>query len=1426
MLHSYSVIDNSQLKMITATDDPSICRVNLRYLRFWMSFIDVECDDECLEEISTANGHRSLRLFYQLFLVLESKDRLHFVTQRSKRDNFIPSSKKFTVTAVEEDTPCVCIKTHRLAKPLINYCDKAIIGERNKLFDNCKNEKSHREKFQKRVLSEIWDKMVEADDDEFDEHLMEKLTRQSLYERKMTSELCEIRNYRAAIVDNRRLIEEETRSAMKKDEMLNDVFRQNDRLHVISKVKRECRRLCQLKEKIEKEKARVLGEKHYKLCRAIVDDIVILTIKAAEFEASNRMPIPRNILNEWKSLFIAEQPLTFDDPSDIEEIFDLKLEEHAVMSNFDFERYKDLDAPWEEFVPETSDEERQFLELGITVLGYVVHKLLYALYPPSSGISESQVPKVKNAVVVYGLPEEIKQSQALQQLLAKSNIKLIKVEDAVNYCLSKFKEEMKDYKHIDLICYSKPETSVGTTKKYPAKARNKSKGEGDGSKAVKSGEDKETQTPRNIPYDDISPMLSDPAYIGQWAHEFLSFDQPISDELSVKVLIEYLKSLKEVDGWVLIDFPTNYNQMQRLEFALNGCRVPSESELNNGSSMESVNINDFVQDSVSRITCFECDIYADDSEVYRQSMLLPNPFKSTQEPVVSSTTFFTSFIRLIPNLQPDKYDDLDLYQVLPEDTTSLDTYYVNQDIAYVIYYNKFDQSTLKRLARLIIGDISLTQQPSEMLFDEHLLVKLQSSNNNSQVSFSENDEFIEDESTLTIKPGDRNWQWVDLPQDPTELETLGVLWENIERVYIEDLKDTFLIKRINLLSVFPYKNFIEKMTKKFIGRPDDRQELVTKFQIEYNGIDLDMRDDDEVKAELHCRVHDFQENLSNLSDQRRSVAEQERQRLINDNWTHYEAVILLNIYIALIQVEIDRTVDTFQLVQDYYWLMLKYPLTGVVQKVLLEKVPLSSASLPKTNRSKSVAKVAPPVSNGETVKQEIANLLLSGSSDDFTDCSKMYCYKVVQDNVQHATSLVSGLAKALNDNIAKETREGNSSTANYDLLEEWRFAVMYEISRVRLQLRVLESAALADLNFLIGTIHKTFNEIRESIDERYLRELNSINELSTVVKHAIEHCVPIQPELVLEGDSFSVNPDVLMYPDPPFSMTCSVRESEVMSSTRFKMVQLGRLMDIFRRVAPSGTMPTLSLVYILQDIIVCHEQADMSQLLPANWYNLNPKQVGSLVELMFGNDAYADWRDFIVQLMELPVPTQQQLLELKYQFREIDIDTTWTIQKDKIKYIHFWFLPMPLYSSAVSDHDTEAILHNNYEAQEEDIYEMEANMRNPQMIRDLKLPNCICSLNEDSDLSRLMLAKELLCQMFLASSEAICYPELLLALCKDDEPREGLAKAFAIAMDALICSDYEEGERKVDELIEQKRYNETEEAKRSQLREEAAKVFK
>lgn len=313
---------------------------------------------------------------------------------------------------------------------------------------------------------------------------------------------------------------------------------------------------------------RRIREKHRVICLKIMEDIADIAIKIADYRQTNNNHIPYSIWNEWRMSFLRNQPIfelvghfdDFEQIEDIEEIKNkeepknkeimknkvksrngekiknkkeikiekklkaeeelvrLKLERWRSLADADFENYHNLNSPWDQFVSKREEKDEEVVRLGRIVLGYVVHRLLEILYPYSSE-TVSCLPRVKVAAIILGIINSTLHEQ-LRELLKNNGIHLLRMEDAINHCLERYKQEMADVEYIDL-------NIVSTTTRDMKRLETKSKMDISRDHHLKkterkvatsqqnAAEEKQTQTPRQIPYDDMDPILSDTAYIGK-----------------------------------------------------------------------------------------------------------------------------------------------------------------------------------------------------------------------------------------------------------------------------------------------------------------------------------------------------------------------------------------------------------------------------------------------------------------------------------------------------------------------------------------------------------------------------------------------------------------------------------------------------------------------------------------------------------------------------------------------------------------------------------------------------------------------------------------------------------------------------------------------------------------------------------------------
>lgn len=318
-------------------------------------------------------------------------------------------------------------------------------------------------------------------------------------------------------------------------------------------------------------KMRRVKEKHQGICSEIINDFVDIAIKIANDRQANSNHILNSAWNEWKISFLKNQPIfelmnhfnniereekneekmNEDDEMIVEndtkrnsegnvrneeegikiekglkaeekrKLIQLQLERQRSLADADFESYRNLASPWDQFLPKKKEEDEEVNRLGCIVLGYIVHRLLKILYPYPDEVVGCSVPEVKIAAIISGIINANLHEQ-LRELLKNTGIRLLTMEDAINHCLERYKQEMVDVEYIDLNIIS---ATMRDTKRLEAKNKMEESRERHPKKIERSAkpatsqqnaaEEKQTQTPRQIPYDDMDPILSDTAYIGR-----------------------------------------------------------------------------------------------------------------------------------------------------------------------------------------------------------------------------------------------------------------------------------------------------------------------------------------------------------------------------------------------------------------------------------------------------------------------------------------------------------------------------------------------------------------------------------------------------------------------------------------------------------------------------------------------------------------------------------------------------------------------------------------------------------------------------------------------------------------------------------------------------------------------------------------------
>lgn len=115
------------------------------------------------------------------------------------------------------------------------------------------------------------------------------------------------------------------------------------------------------------------------------------------------------------------------------------------------------------------------------------------------------------------------------------------------------------------------------------------------------------------------------------------------------------------------------------------------------------------------------------------------------------------------------------------------------------------------------------------------------------------------------------------------------------------------------------QHFYEKLQniKQLLKLPDGRQSLITAFRDDYNAQDEDFLLDADVKAEFHARADELRDKLWDKIDARRDEIELERTNYIDSRWVEDHAIIITNVFVSMMQLELDRYTTTKQFICDF-----------------------------------------------------------------------------------------------------------------------------------------------------------------------------------------------------------------------------------------------------------------------------------------------------------------------------------------------------------------------------------------------------------------------------------------------------------------------------------------------------------------------------
>ncbi|XP_070332676.1 sperm flagellar protein 2 isoform X4 [Odocoileus virginianus] len=465
---------------------------------------------------------------------------------------------------------------------LNTYSDDDYIKKIQKRLEEDAFAREQREKRRRRLLM---DQLIahEAQEEAYrEEQLINRLMRQSQQERRIAVQLMHVRHEKEVLWQNRIFREKQYEERRLKD--LQDALDREAALARQAKIdfEEQALRDKEIHEQIAVERAQARYKKHYSICAEILDQILDLSTKVADYRLLTNNLIPYKLMHDWKELFfhgkpIYEQASLRHLPTKLSAEHLVELEKRNLLDNNDYEEYKNMVGEWalpEEMVENVPPSNN-------CILGHVIHRLIESSLPPQVEPTEPELPSFAIKGCLLGKTFSGK-TTALKALEKSFPIQVLSIDTLVQEAIQAFHDnesvsgaqglqKAPEEKALPVTQKSGKETQACTSS--PEDVEDVSLAE-----ALPEREDKtrfdtdarKTAKAEEVVASDSFSELTVRAQLGAKSERLLKKGKSISDILLVSIMVNAINQIPIHKGWILDGFPMTLNQAELLEEALTG----------------------------------------------------------------------------------------------------------------------------------------------------------------------------------------------------------------------------------------------------------------------------------------------------------------------------------------------------------------------------------------------------------------------------------------------------------------------------------------------------------------------------------------------------------------------------------------------------------------------------------------------------------------------------------------------------------------------------------------------------------------------------------------------------------------------------------------------------------------------------------------
>ncbi|XP_033615101.1 sperm flagellar protein 2 isoform X3 [Fukomys damarensis] len=1117
---------------------------------------------------------------------------------------------------------------HTTTDLLNTYSDDDYIKKIQKRLEEDAFAREQREKRRRRLLM---DQLIahEAQEEAYrEEQLIHRLMRQSQQERRIAVQLMHVRHEKEVLWQNRIFREKQYEERRLKD--FQDALDREAALAKQAKIdfEEQILREKELHEKIAVERVQARYQKHYKICEEILDQILDLSTKVADYRMLTNNLIPLKMMRDWKELFFHGKPIYEQTsikhlPANPSEEQLKELDKRDLLDSKDYDEYKSMVGEWA--VPEEMKD--NLPPSNSSILGHVLHRLIEKSLPPQVEPTEPALPSFAIKGCLLGKTLSGK-TITLKTLQREFPIQVFCIDTLVQEAIQAFydNEEVSEDLPIQKEGGDIPsdpqedsknrQDSHNVSSEAPVSGEPLPETEGQTTSSTHTNRTPKTEEVQSSDSNNFS-KLSVRAQLGAKSQQFLKKGKSIPDVLLVNIIVNAINEVPVNQGWILDGFPMTLNQAQLLEEALTGSnRNLIEMEAKNTqistlavdpTASKEVPLSSSALDFVMLLDISDTFLLSRMNDIIVEKKLEE---KEAEKKAAASLTESPPLPPPPPETEKEKEMQAQHKQE-PSKTPPAkgkpqsETPHGKQE---PLHEGKGKKGSPKGKASA--GKTPVKKSPAESIEVSPTPV-----------------------GPSPPKPGSEEWVYVSEPVPEEVPSFLVPYWQLIENSYVNTIKTALRHLREDQHSVLAYLYDIRTSFQQLLRGPDYKQEFVSQWQADFNSLPDDLWHDEETKAELHQRLNDLRERLWDICDARKEKAEQERLDIINESWFQDSLRITMNHFSSLTQAELNRFQDTKRFLQDYYRAMeCKRPIEDNKKFTRVTLVQLDAKDVSETQlRFPPVPQIS--ISPETTMPKPKVKAIMKNKMDSSLENIVLNFEaneKLVMDTWQQASSAISHMVAAeIHQRLTEEEKENQQADskekspqmgankkfkkekestkkkkadkkakdksppvaeATYvtvtaeemaeierknelrlKIKEEHIAALQFEEKATQFRLELIKSKALTALEDAVIQVIDVYKIMEKWLGERYLNEMASIEKLTAVACYHIETATKIQNELYLGQENFFINDDIKVFPDPPPPTHPPPVEKE--ENGTLTIEQLENLGDQFLDIAPKGRSP-------------------------------------------------------------------------------------------------------------------------------------------------------------------------------------------------------------------------------------------------------------